>query len=73
MTDEEFEEAMRSVSETLSKKHGILPDSESEGEPGNSRKQQSKKSKTVRFAEAKGSGSQMGKCMKTSYLFCSPY
>lgn len=67
MTDEEFEEARRSVPKTLSKKRGISPGSDSEAERGRSRSQQSeKKKKTFRSAESERSGSPKGECMKAS-------
>ncbi|KAF6221864.1 hypothetical protein HO133_001832 [Letharia lupina] len=60
VTDDEFEEAMRVVPETLSKKRGISAESDTKADPSESQSQQSKKKRTVRLAETDGSGSQTG-------------
>lgn len=73
VTDKDFEEATRAVPGNLSRKRGIYPESDSEDQSSKSRSQQSKKSKTVKFAEIEGSGNQMGECLKVSYLIETPY
>lgn len=72
VTDDEFEEAMGVVPETLAKKRRISPESDTEADPSESQCQQSKKKRTARLAETDGSGSQTGECLKASYLFDSP-
>lgn len=72
MTDERFEEALRAVPERLSKKRGMSPECDSEAEASTGQRQQSKKKKTVRFAETEGSGSQIGEFFEASYPFDSP-
>lgn len=69
VTDDEFKEAKRAVTETLSKKRGVSPAGDTEAESGEGRRQQSKRKKTVRFVEAEGSGTQMCESMKAAYLF----
>lgn len=68
VTDDEYEEAIRVVPGNLSRKRGISPESDSEAESGKSQSQQSRKKKTVKFAETEWSGSQMGECKKASFL-----
>ena len=60
MTDEEFEDATRSVLETLSKKRSVSSESGSEAEPSKSQSGPSKRRKIVRFAGTEGSNHQTG-------------
>ncbi len=69
MTNEEFEEAMRAVTENLSKKRGISPENDSDIGSSRRKSHQSKKRKTVGFMEIENSGDQIGGVIKASDLF----
>ena len=71
-TDEEFEEATKTIPKTLSNKRRLSPESESQAEHSNVRKQLSKKTMTVRSAGAKGLDSQIGERMKASHFLDGP-
>lgn len=69
VTNEEFEEAIRAVTEHLSKKRGISRENDSDTGSSRSQSHQSKKRKTVRVVEIEDSGDQMSEFIKASDLF----
>ena len=72
VTDEEFEEAMNAIPETLSNKRGHSPESQSQAEHSNIQRQLSKKKMTVKSARAEKLDSQIGERMKRCHFLDDP-